>query len=279
MAGLHACAGGVIRRRRRRGVALPREGRQTELHPERRPTPLPRAADVYTAALRGLLRTADTVTGVVQNGSLPVYLAVIVVSVLAVPAATWLFTWNPSISLPVWNQPSELVLAVIAAAGAVAATRVQRRMAAALMIGVVGYAVAGIYVVFSAPDLALTQLLIETLTVGLFALVLAKLPRRFGRGATVALNPAPGSRWLSSRELLLSWPHSQRPRSCLIAWLPTNTSRGLRIAGGKNVVNVVLTNFRALDTLGEITVLAAAGIGIGALVRPLRSRRKRGEAS
>jgi multicomponent Na+:H+ antiporter subunit A len=44
-------------------------------------------------------------------------------------------------------------------------------------------------------------------------------------------------------------------------------------------VNVVLTNFRALDTLGEITVLAAAGIGIGALVRPVRLRRKRGEAS
>jgi multicomponent Na+:H+ antiporter subunit A len=50
-------------------------------------------------------------------------------------------------------------------------------------------------------------------------------------------------------------------------------------AGGKNVVNIVLTNFRALDTLGEITVLAAAGIGIGALVRPVLSRRERGEAS
>ena len=253
-------------------------GRQTELHSERRTTPLPRAADVYTTSLRGLLRTADAVTGVVQNGSLPVYLAVIVVSVLAVPAATWLFTWNPSISLPVWNQPSELVLAVIAATGAVAATRVQRRMAAALMIGVVGYAVAGIYVVFSAPDLALTQLLIETLTVGLFALVLVKLPRRFG-----------------------AEPRSLSPRAriavavfagvvVVVAALATSTVVPDRLvadeyiaraadAGGKNVVNVVLTNFRALDTLGEITVLAAAGIGIGALVRPLRSRRKRGEAS
>ena len=224
------------------------------------------------------MRTADAVTGVVQNGSLPVYLAVIVVSVLAVPAATWLFTWNPSISLPAWNQPSEVVLGVIAASGAIAATRVQRRMAAALMIGVVGYAVAGIYVVFSAPDLALTQLLIETLTVGLFAFVLAKLPRRFG-----------------------AEPRSLSPRAriavalfagivVVLAALATSTVVPDRLiadeyiaraadAGGKNVVNVVLTNFRALDTLGEITVLAAAGIGIGALVRPVRARRERSETS
>ncbi len=253
-------------------------GRQTEFHPERRRTPFPRAADVYTASLRGLLRTADAVTGVVQNGSLPVYLAVIVVSVLAVPAATWLFTWNPSLSLPVWNHPSELVLGVIAAAGAVAATRVQRRMAAALMIGVVGYAIAGIYVVFSAPDLALTQLLIETLTVGLFAFVLAKLPRRFGA--------EPRSLPFRARIAVALFAGIV----VVLAALATSTVVPNRSvadeyiarasdAGGKNVVNVVLTNFRALDTLGEITVLAAAGIGIGALVRPVRSRRERGEAS
>ncbi len=260
------------------GLLYLMRGRQTELFPEARRTLFPRAADVYAATLRGLVRTADAVTGVVQNGSLPVYLAVIVVSVLAVPAATWLFTWNPSISLPAWNQPSEVVLGVIAASGAIAATRVQRRMAAALMIGVVGYAVAGIYVVFSAPDLALTQLLIETLTVGLFAFVLAKLPRRFG-----------------------AEPRSLSPRAriavalfagivVVLAALATSTVVPDRLiadeyiaraadAGGKNVVNVVLTNFRALDTLGEITVLAAAGIGIGALVRPVRARRERSETS
>jgi multicomponent Na+:H+ antiporter subunit A len=252
--------------------------RSSDLDSERRGWSLPRAADVYAATVRGLIRTADTVTGVVQNGSLPVYLAVIVVSVLAVPAATWLFTWNPSISLPAWNQPSEVVLAGVAAVGAIAATRAQRRMGAALMIGVVGYAVAGIYVVFSAPDLALTQLLIETLTVGLFALVLVKLPRRFGAEPTS----------LSSRARIAVSVFAGIV--VVLGALATSTVVADRSvpdeylavapeAGGKNVVNIVLTNFRALDTLGEITVLVAAGIGIGALIRPVLARREQGEPS
>jgi multicomponent Na+:H+ antiporter subunit A len=253
-------------------------GRDARPTLERPRSLFPRAADVYQATISRLLWTADAVTGFVQNGSLPIYLAVIVTSVLAVPAATWLFTWNPSISLPLWNQPSEIVLAVIAAAGAIAATRAQRRMGAALMIGVVGYAIAGIYVVFSAPDLALTQLLIETLTVGLFALVLVKLPRRFGAEPTS----------LSSRARIAVSVFAGIV--VILGALATSTAVPDRSvadeyiarapdAGGRNVVNVVLTNFRALDTLGEITVLAAAGIGIGALVRPVLSRRERGGVS
>jgi multicomponent Na+:H+ antiporter subunit A len=224
--------------------------------------------------VRSLIRTANTVTGIVQNGSLPVYLAVIVVSVLAVPAATWLFTWDSSISVPLWNRPAELALAVIAAAGAIAATRAQRRMAAALMIGVVGYAIAGIFVIFSAPDLALTQLLIETLTVALFALVLAKLPRRFGA--------EPRSLSLRARIAVALFAGTV----ITFAALATSTVTPDRSiaddyvalspeAGGTNVVNIILTNFRALDTLGEITVLVAAGVGIGALVGSRRTRAER----
>ncbi len=232
---------------------------------------LPSMSDAYAAGLRGLVRTANVVTGVVQNGSLPVYLAVIVVSVLAVPMATWLLTWDPSLSLPLWNRPSEVVLALVAATGAVAATRVQRRMAAALMIGVVGYAVAGIYVIFSAPDLALTQLLIETLTVALFAFVLVKLPRRFGaepRSITPRARIAValfGGAVVTFAALATSTVAPDRLiAEAYIAAAPD--------AGGNNVVNIVLTNFRALDTLGEITVLAAAGLGIVALIRPSRPR-------
>ena len=159
--------------------------------PTARSLRLPTGSDIYQGTLRLLTATADTVTGVVQNGSLPVYLAVILTSVLFIPAATWALSWDATIGLPAWNSPVEAVLAGIVVAAALFATRVQRRMAAALLLGVVGYAVAGIYVVFSAPDLALTQLLIETLTVALFALVLVKLPRRFGR--------SPRSLSLSSR--------------------------------------------------------------------------------
>ncbi len=241
--------------------------------PTARSLHVPTGSTVYQGALRLLTTTADVVTGVVQNGSLPVYLAVILTSVLFLPAATWAFDWDATIALPAWNAPVEVVLAGIVVAAAFAATRVQRRMAAVLLLGVAGYAVAGVYVVYSAPDLALTQLLIETLTVALFALVLVKLPRRFGR--------SPRSLSLSSRVLVSVFvggfvtmaaliTSSVTPDRSLIDAYVSNAPD----AGGTNVVNIILTNFRALDTLGEITVLAAAAVGITGLVTAARRRTK-----
>ena len=235
---------------------------------------LPRGSTIYQRSVRLLTTTADVVTGVVQNGSLPVYLAVILMSVLFVPAVTWAFEWDALISLPGWNTPVEVVLAAIVIAAAIVATRVQRRMAAVLLLGVVGYAVAGVYVVFSAPDLALTQLLIETLTVALFALVLVKLPRRFGRSprslsrATRILVSVFVGGFITVAALATSSVDPDRSLvDVYIAEAPE--------AGGTNVVNIILTNFRALDTLGEITVLAAAAVGITGLVGASRSRAKK----
>lgn len=228
----------------------------------------------YAAALRGLNRVADRVTGTVQSGSLPTYLAVILTAVLVVPAVVWLTSVREAPSLQITNGPAEVVLAVAVAAGGVAAAVAQRRMAAALLLGLVGYSVAGIYVVFSAPDLALTQVLIETLTIALFALVLVKLPRRFGPGprslshrARVAIAVFVGLFVTTAAVLASTVEHDRTIADRYAARAPE--------AGGKNVVNVILTNFRAIDTLGEITVLAAAAVGISALVR--RARRPAGE--
>lgn len=236
---------------------------------------VPTGAAVYRGGLRLLTTTADVVTGVLQNGSLPVYLAVILTSVLFIPAATWALDWDVTVALPAWNTPIEVALAGVVIAAAFAATRVQRRMAAVLLLGVAGYAVAGVFVVFSAPDLALTQLLIETLTVALFALVLVKLPRRFGR--------SPRSLSLPVRVLVSGFvglfvttaalaTSSVTPDRSLVDFYVSNAPD----AGGTNVVNIILTNFRALDTLGEITVLAAAAVGITGLVTAARNRTKEG---
>ena len=104
---------------RRRGVALPRERTQTELHRERRTTPLPRAADVYMASLRGLLRTADTVTGSCTE-RIAARVPRCHCRIRARGARSDLAVHLESVDLlAVWNQPSELVLAVIAATGAV----------------------------------------------------------------------------------------------------------------------------------------------------------------
>lgn len=224
------------------------------------------ATSVYAAALRGLNRLADTSTGIVQNGSLPVYLAVILTTVVATPLVVWFVNWEGAPALPLANNPAELVLGAIAVVAAVAATRAKRRLAAVLMLGTVGFSVAGIYVMFGAPDLAMTQVLAETLTVALFALVLVKLPRQFG------VEPSSlSSRLRIGVALLVGFfaataaiviSAADADRDIAAAYIERAPE-----AGGKNVVNVILTNFRALDTLGEITVLAAAALGVSALVR------------
>ena len=238
--------------------------------PTTRQLRIPTGANAYHATLRGLNATADVTTGIVQNGSLPVYLAVIMTSVLFIPAVTWFFNWDASPSASWWYSPAEVILAFVIIAGAIAATRAQRRMAAVLLLGVVGYAIAGVYVVFSAPDLAITQLLIESLTVALFALVLAKLPRRFGPNprslstvARVGVSAIVGA-FVTMAALMMT---TVDPDPLTDIYL-----RESEEAGGTNVVNIILTNFRALDTLGEITVLAAAGVGITALVVSMRKR-------
>ncbi len=239
------------------------------------PTRLPLAQNAYTGAVRLLNRTADTVTGIVQNGSLPVYLAVILTTVFSVTAATWLVTADATPQLRFTNGAPEVILAVVAAVTAIAATRAQRRMAAALLLGAVGFAVAGIYVAFGAPDLALTQLLIETFTVALFAFVLARLPRRFGREPRSLSRPTRlavagiAGAFVTMAALLAT---SVTPDRSVAEFYAANAES----AGGRNIVNVILTDFRALDTLGEITVLAAAAIGVGALVA---SSRRRGTAN
>ena len=254
-----------------------RGDRAHERVPSRDSLHIPPADGWYAASIRGLNVVADRTTGIVQNGSLPIYLAVIVTSVLALPLAVWLFDWDADPNLIFWYRGAELVLAAIAIAGAIAATRVRRRMAAALLLGVVGYAIAGIYVVYSAPDLALTQLLIETLTVALFALVLVKLPRRFG------LDPSSLARSVRIAVAVFAGAFVTAAALITTTVTPDTTLTDVYVAeapkaGGTNVVNIILTNFRALDTLGEITVLAAAGIGITSLITAARTR-KREEAA
>lgn len=235
-----------------------------------------RSTAAYAATVRGINRLAERVTGVLQNGSLPVYLAVILTTALAVPATVWVLRFREPISLPIANSPAEIVLVGVVMTGAFVAVVARRRMAAVLLLGVVGYSVAGIFVVFGAPDLALTQLLIETLTIALFALVLARLPRRFGvdpksllRRSRLAISAFVGL-FVFGAALLAS--AGERDRSVADRYVELSEE-----AGGRNVVNVILTNFRAIDTLGEITVLAAAAVGISVLVR--NARRTYGEVS
>lgn len=235
----------------------------------------PDATHVYASALTALNRVADRVTSTLQGGSLPVYLAVILSVTIVAPGVLLARHWLPDQGLVLAESPAQVVAATIVVIAALATISARRRMAAVLFLGAVGYAVAVLFVIQGAPDLALTQLLIETLVLTLFVLVLRVLPeefelfqsriRRFSRIAiSVGMAIFAGAfAWMAAA--------GRRGPSLADEYLTRAEPEG----GGTNVVNVILTDFRALDTLGEITVLAVVAMGAAGL---LLSRRRRNEA-
>lgn len=220
----------------------------------------------YLVVLRALAGTARRVTGVVQNGSLPVYAGVILGTAALAPAVvlvrggTWP-TW------PAFGSGAELPVAALVVGAALGAAIVRRRFHAAIFLSVVGYAMAGIFVLYGAPDLALTQVAVETLSTVVFVLVLRKLPNRFEQHSSTR------RRLLRAGVATLVGltvfgfalvANTHRPPSVVSSEM---SAKALPEAHGRNVVNVILVDFRGLDTMGEITVLAAASIGAVALAR------------
>ncbi len=230
------------------------------------------AESVYLATLRGVNRVADRVTGVVQSGSLPVYLGVIVATAAVLPgiALVWADAWPTSLDLV--PEVAQLPIVAIVVGSAAAAALARRRFAAALCVGVTGYGMAGLYVLQGAPDLALTQITVETLTVVVFVVVLRRLPDHFSPPTDRAVH--------RSRILVASLLALMVFGFALVAGGSRTATpisremvdRALPDAHGRNVVNVILVDFRALDTMGEITVLATAAIGSVALARAVRRR-------
>jgi multicomponent Na+:H+ antiporter subunit A len=133
-------------------------------------------------------------------------------------------------------------------------------------MGVVGFGVALQFLFFGAPDLALTQAIVETLTVVVFLFALLHLPRYQDLSTTgtrlrdLGLSLAFGG--LMTVLVLLATQHDLQP-----AISGYFLEKSVPEAHGRNVVNVILVDFRALDTMGEITVLAVAGIGVWSLLK------------
>lgn len=221
---------------------------------------------MYQGALRGLNVTADRSTGLLQNGSMPVYIGVIMATAAILPGLHLIGAPLPG-ALSWYSAIGELpVVALIVVAGLVASV-VRHRLAAVLALGAVGYGMALIFVIQGAPDLALTTVSIETLAAVVFVLVLRSLPlrfeeapTRFGRSARIAVS-ASVAVFVFVFALLLTDVRTQPPVS------DEMLARSLPEGGGANVVNVILVDFRGIDTLGEITVLAVAAVGAVSLAR------------
>lgn len=181
------------------------------------------------------------------------------------------------------NIPGSIVfvtlwlLAIACALGAAWQAK-YHRLAALTMVSVCGLMTCVTFVWFSAPDLALTQLVVEVVTTVLILLGLRWLPRRIEE-----VSPLPGTltkaRIRRLRDLLLSTAVGGGMAVLSYAMLTRQTpnhissfflSRALPEGGGTNVVNVMLVDFRGFDTLGEITVLAAVALTVFALLRRFR---------
>lgn len=230
------------------------------------------AAAIFQSILSGSLRGAARLIGVVQTGSLPLYLGIIIVTTFTIPAvaiagdAAWP---DDLVAAESWLQGA-VVIGTMAAAAAV--TVAKRRFGAVLMLGAVGFGVAGLFVIQGAPDLALTQVLVETVVVAIYVLVLRHLPERFSptpfnsvRVLRIGISVLVGAAVMLIMVTAVS-ERSQVPVDAEIA------ARAYSEGDGKNVVNVTLVDIRGFDTMGEIVVLAVAALGVAALVRTGRRR-------
>jgi len=234
---------------------------------------IPSSEQGYLGVLRAISATANRVTATLQNGSLPIYVAIIVLTVTLVPMVPLAGEVG---ALPKWvEEPVHVVLVAVIVAAALGASIVRHRIAAALMLGAVGYAMAGLYVARGAPDLALTQFSIETLSTVLFVLVLRFLPRSWRHRAPSIAGPmriaVAGAVGVAIFVFALS---SANARSSVDepSMSEVMVESSYEEGGGRNVVNVILVDFRGWDTMGEITVLAVAAIGAVSMARAGRRR-------
>ncbi|WP_203336535.1 DUF4040 family protein [Nocardioides limicola] len=168
-------------------------------------------------------------------------------------------------------QPVDWGLLALITLGVIGTSLADSRIAATVYLGGVGIAVTVQLFSLGAPDVGLTQLMVEVLTVLVIMLVLRQLPARIGhpyrthRRAALTLALTLGAGAAAATWLLTGRRGKSDPAEFYLA-------EGTEVTGGDNLVNVILVEFRALDTLGELAVLGLAGVAIIAVLRTVRTR-------
>lgn len=229
---------------------------------------------LYDLLLEQVPRSASWVTFRLQSGRLRYYLMTVTGVAVALMASTLAVNSNADLQLPIPDGSlHEWLTALVILAGALFAAITSSRLAAVAALGVVGYGVALIYIIFGAPDLAMTQFCIETLSIILFVLVLHKLPRFALLSTTrTRLRDLVVALGIGGVMTMLAWRAVSQPLiPSLSTWF---MEQSLPAGHGRNVVNVILVDFRALDTLGEITVLAVAALGVYGMLKKRKSERE-----
>ncbi|CAH1043853.1 putative monovalent cation/H+ antiporter subunit A [Halomonas sp. TD01] len=220
----------------------------------------------YEGLMNGIVRFSEWQTRLLQNGYMRNYILVMLVVLIALIGNSILVRHAPQLALTLDVRFHEVIVAGTMVMGALFATISRSRLGAVVSVGIMGFSIALIFILFSAPDLGITQLLVETLTVILLVLVLFRLPRfsnlstnleRIRDGAVAATMGI-----LIFLLIMTAWSIDQfEPIS---AYMIENSAP---LAYGRNIVNVILVDYRALDTLGEMFVLALAAIGVIAMLK------------
>ncbi|WP_433913762.1 DUF4040 family protein [Brevibacterium litoralis] len=231
-------------------------------------------ADVINAVTRGLERIGGLLARAVQPVRAAPHL-VMMLGLFAVVLLGGVASILAGPGLPAQqadlSRPIDLVLLVLITFAVLATCFNRSRMGATVALSAVGILVTVQIIALGAPDVTLTQLLVEAMSIIVIMLVSQKLPRTFwryprgkqlGRGifaVLVGLAAGAGAWALTGR----------RERSEVAMYYLEET---YEVTGGHNIVNVILVEFRALDTLGELTVLGMAGIAIVAILSSIRDR-------
>jgi multicomponent Na+:H+ antiporter subunit A len=228
----------------------------------------------FDAAMFGLIRFAGAVTRTLHHGRLEVYLVVVFLALAAaLIVPLWVLGGWPV--LPAFPRLTfyEWSVFAIAAIGVITVIAARTRLFAILALGIQGIGVALIFLMFGAPDLSFTQFMVEILSVVILALVMARLhlDRRDPRELEEVLRDGGLALLCGIGVTALLTAVLERPLDTRLS--DFFNANSVPIAHGHNIVNVILVDFRGLDTLGEISVVMAAGIAVLALVRGARRKR------
>ncbi|WP_132950389.1 monovalent cation/H+ antiporter subunit A [Rhodovulum bhavnagarense] len=232
--------------------------------------PRPEAKAIFDGLVNGLTAVSDRVSSGLHNGAISRYLAIFIAATVAMGYIAWSGGGLGAPTREMLPVPAVVavgwVLLAVAVASMVGLHR--QRFQALVVIGIIGLMVSGGFIYLSAPDLALTQISVETVTIMLLLLALHFLPKetpcesspaRRARDGAIAVTAGVGVAMLTFAFLL-------RDVSVISDFHLANSYTG---GGGTNVVNVILVDFRGYDTYGEIIVLGIAGLTIFALMEAL----------
>ena len=222
---------------------------------------------LYRRIITGLEATAAFVTTRTQRGSMPYYQAVIYIFAIAALTVALLLnnTWPSTVVIAdSWQQ---VAIAALMVPAALAATLVKRRFPAVMIVSITGYGMVAFFAIQGAPDLALTQMLVESITLVVFVLVLRRLPAEI-KGGGGSKFPLPIRALIAASFgliMMVGVAVSMGARSAA----PISEAFGelaYNLGHGKNIVNVMLVDIRAWDTLGEIMVVVVAATGVASLI-------------